>query len=150
MTAPTPSPVSSTAPSSNTAAATSPADGSVPAAGSDRTERFRRDLAEMKIREPRVGLDGILLKLGLLLLAAGIVVAIVGYTMSHSTDNPLQQRDAFTIGLIGVTISIAGAAVFLRYSLAGFLRFWLARFLFEQQRISAESDQGSETAATRR
>src|SRR6185312_10163306 len=116
------------------AAATSP--GAVPAAGSDRTEQFRRDLADMKIREPRVGMDGILLKLGLLGLVAGIVVAIVAYTMSHGTDNPLQQRDAFTIGLIGVTVSIAGAALFLRYSLAGFLRFWLARFLFEQQRIN--------------
>jgi hypothetical protein len=125
-------------PSAQTGA--TPSDGSVPAAGSDRTERFRKDLAEMKIREPRVGMDSILLKLGLVLLAAGIIVAIVAYSMSHSTDNPLQQRDAFTIGLIGVTISIAGAAVFLRYSLAGFLRFWLARFLFEQQRISAESD----------
>jgi hypothetical protein len=138
MTAPT----SSSAPSSSatdSAAATSPA--AVPAAGSDRTEQFRRDLAEMKIREPRVGLDGILLKVGLLGLVAGIVVAIIAYTMSHGTDNPLQQRDAFTIGLIGVTISIAGAALFLRYSLAGFLRFWLARFLFEQQRNN-ESDKG--------
>lgn len=139
MTAPT----SSSAPSSSasdSAAATSP--GAVPAAGSDRTEQFRRDLAEMKIREPRVGMDGILLKLGLLGLVAGIVVAIVAYTMSHGTNNPLQQRDAFTIGLIGVTVSIAGAALFLRYSLAGFLRFWLARFLFEQQRINNESDKG--------
>jgi hypothetical protein len=115
-------------------------EGSVPAAAGDRTERFRKDLAEMKIREPRVGLDSILLKLGLVGLVAGIVVAIIAYFMSHGTDNPLQQRDAFTIGLIGVTISIAGAALFLRYSLAGFLRFWLARFLFEQQRNNADVD----------
>jgi hypothetical protein len=140
MTAPTGSPVSS-APSSTTTGSAAATTGAVPAASSDRTDQFRRDLAEMKIREPRVGLDGILLKLGLLGLVAGIVVAIIAYTMSHGTDNPLQQRDAFTIGLIGVTISIAGAALFLRYSLAGFLRFWLARFLFEQQRIN-ESDKG--------
>ena len=136
MTAPTPSPVSS-APSATTTAA---GEGAVPAASSDRTERFRKDLADMKIREPRVGLDAMLLKLGLVGLVAGIVVAVIAYFMSHGTDNPLQQRDAFTIGLIGVTISIAGAALFLRYSLAGFLRFWLARFLFEQQRINADAD----------
>jgi hypothetical protein len=124
-------------PSATTTAAS---EGSVPAASSERTDRFRKDLAEMKIREPRVGLDGILLKLGLVGLVAGIVVAIIAYFMSHGTDNPLQQRDAFTIGLIGVTISIAGAALFLRYSLAGFLRFWLARFLFEQQRVNADAE----------
>ena len=137
MTAPTPSPVSPAAPASGTPAS----DVAVQASTTDRTDRFRKDLAEMKIREPRVGLDGILLKLGVAGLVAGIVVAIVAYFMSHGTDNPLQQRDAFTIGLIGVTISIVGAALFLRYSLAGFLRFWLARFLFEQQRINAESNQ---------
>jgi hypothetical protein len=133
MTAPT----SSSVPSATTTAA---GEGSVPAASGDRTQRFRQDLADMKIREPRAGLDSILLKLGLVGLVAGIVVAIIAYFMSHGTDNPLQQRDAFTIGLIGVTISIAGAALFLRYSLAGFLRFWLARFQFEQQRISADAD----------
>jgi hypothetical protein len=133
MTAPTSSPV----PTSGTAAG----DVTVQAPTTDRTDRFRKDLAEMKIREPRVGMDGILLKLGVAGLVVGIVVAIVAYFMSHGTNNPLTQRDAFTIGLIGVTISIAGAALFLRYSLAGFLRFWLARFLFEQQRIN-ESDQG--------
>ena len=136
MTAPT----SSSVPSASTTAVN---EGSVPAPAGDRTERFRQDLADMKIREPRVGLDAILLKLGLVGLVAGIVVAIIAYTMSHGTDNPLQQRDAFTIGLIGVTISIAGAALFLRYSLAGFLRFWLARFLFEQQRMSANADEST-------
>jgi hypothetical protein len=136
-----------TAPTSSSVTTSGTADNDVPvqAQSTDRTDRFRRDLAEMKIREPRVGRDGLLLKLGGLLLLAGIVVAIVAYSMSHSTSNPLQQRDAFTIGLIGVTISIAGAALFLRYSLAGFLRFWLARFLFEQQRINAESEQSDAT-----
>jgi hypothetical protein len=136
MTAPTGSQVSS-APSATTTATN---EGSVPAASGDRTERFRKDLAEMKIREPRVGLDGILLKLGLVGLVAGIVVAIIAYFMSHGTDNAWQQRDASTSGRIGGAISLAGAALFLRYSLAGFLRFWLARFLFEQQRINADAD----------
>jgi hypothetical protein len=35
--------------------------------------------------------------------------------------------DAVTIGLGAVTVTIAGSALFLRYSLTGFLRFWMAR-----------------------
>ena len=36
-----------------------------------------------------------------------------------------------TIAIIGVAVTVAGAAIFLRYSFARFLRFWLARFIFE-------------------
>jgi hypothetical protein len=35
--------------------------------------------------------------------------------------------------LIGVSITVVGAALFLRYSIAQFLRFWLARLSYEQQ-----------------
>ncbi|MGI8709542.1 MAG: hypothetical protein ACR2LA_00890 [Acidimicrobiales bacterium] len=34
---------------------------------------------------------------------------------------------------VGVALVVAGAAVFLRYSLAQFLRFWLLRLIYEQQ-----------------
>jgi hypothetical protein len=138
MTAPT-TPSQPVSASSEAGAAPAVNAAAVAGSASNRSDRFRRDLADMKIKEPRVGRDNLFLKAGLVLLAAGIVVAIVAYSMSHSTTNALQQRDAFTIGLIGVTLSIAGAAIYLRYSLAAFLRFWLARFLFEQQRTDSLS-----------
>jgi hypothetical protein len=53
--------------------------------------------------------------------------------MSHGTTNPLAQRDAITLALGGVAAAVVGAALFLRYSLAGFLRFWLARLIYEQK-----------------
>ena len=37
------------------------------------------------------------------------------------------------VGLIAVSLSIAGAALFVRYSIAQFLRFWIARLTYEQQ-----------------
>ena len=32
-----------------------------------------------------------------------------------------------------MTVSVAGAALFVRYSMAQFLRFWIARITYEQQ-----------------
>ena len=32
-----------------------------------------------------------------------------------------------------MSVAVVGAAIFLRYSLAQFLRFWLARLIYEQQ-----------------
>ena len=53
--------------------------------------------------------------------------------MSHGTSNPLSQNDALVLAIGGLTAAVVGAALFLRYSLASFLRFWLARFVYEQQ-----------------
>lgn len=60
-------------------------------------------------------------------MVAGPVLAVLAYVMSHGTTDPLAQRDAITLALGGVAVSVVGAALFLRYSLTNFLRFWLAR-----------------------
>ena len=100
---------------------------------SDRVEQFKAEIADMHIKDPAAGRDAQLLRGGAVVMLAGIVVTIVAYFMSHNTSNPLTQNDAQTIGMIGIAVSIVGAAVFLRYSLAQFLRFWLARLIYEQQ-----------------
>ena len=38
------------------------------------------------------------------------------------------------VALIGVSVSIAGMAVFLRYSLGALLRLWLARLVLDRER----------------
>src|SRR3954468_15694822 len=88
----------------------------------------------MRVRDPAVKRDRFLLILGVVLLVGGVAVAIYGYSLSHAaTNDQRQQLDAITIGLIGVALSVVGAALFLRYSIAQFLRFWLARFIYEQR-----------------
>ena len=61
----------------------------------------------------------------------GIAAGVVAYLISHRTTDSLTQGDAVTIGLGGITLAVVGSAIFLRYSLTGFLRFWLARQSFE-------------------
>src|SRR6266550_3571358 len=118
-----------------------------PVAGSGdmkRVEEFKAEIAEMRLRDPATGRDRQLLRLGVVLLVVGVVLAVVAYFMSHGTTNPLSQRDAIILALAGVTVSIAGGALFPRYSLATFLRFWLARLIYEQQtqtdRIVGQTD----------
>ncbi|MGZ6980444.1 MAG: hypothetical protein ACXVJW_20205, partial [Acidimicrobiia bacterium] len=73
------------------------------------------------------------LRIGIALMAVGLAVAIGAYFMSHGTNNPLTQNDAIVMAIGGLTAAVVGGALFLRYSIAAFLRFWLARFIFEQQ-----------------
>ena len=109
-----------------------------------RLEEFKAEIAEMRLRDPATARDRQLLRLGVVLLAVGVVLTVVAYFMSHGTTNPLSQRDAIILALAGVAVSIVGGVLFLRYSLATFLRFWLARLIDEQQaqtdRIVGQTD----------
>jgi hypothetical protein len=99
----------------------------------ERVEQFKTEIAGMNLRDPSTTRDRQLLRLGVALLVVGIAVGVYAYTLSHGTNDALQQRDAIVVGLIAVSVSIAGAALFVRYSLAQFLRFWIARLTYEQQ-----------------
>ena len=92
-----------------------------------RADRFVREIAEHKIADPAAGRPRLWLRLGAAMMVAGLALALTAYLVSHRTSSSLVQGDAVTIGLGGVTVSVVGAALFVRYSLTGFLRFWMAR-----------------------
>lgn len=98
----------------------------------DRVEQFKQEISEMKVKDPATGRDRVWLRVGVALMVVGLGVAVAAYFPSHS-GNDLEQRDAIVMALGGLAAAVVGSALFLRYSLAGFLRFWLARFVYEQQ-----------------
>jgi hypothetical protein len=99
----------------------------------DRVTEFKAEVADMRLADPAVARDRLLLKLAVALLVIGPLLGAIAYGLSHGTENALQQRDAIVIALIGVSLTVVGGAMYLRYSLAGFLRFWLARLTYEQK-----------------
>jgi hypothetical protein len=105
-----------------------------PGQQTERIEEFKREIADMRLRDPATSRDRMLLRGGVALMVIGVGFAIAGYFGSHNTTNPLSQRDYIITALIGLSLTVAGGAVFVRYSIAQFLRFWLARLSYEQQR----------------
>ena len=102
----------------------------------DRIEQFKADIADLKIADPSTTRDQLATRAGLTAMVVGIVLGVYGYTLSYGADsaNPApQQRDAIVLALIGVAVAVAGAALYLKGALAGFLRFWLVRDLHERR-----------------
>jgi type III secretory pathway component EscS len=77
------------------------------------------------------GRDSLWLWLSLIVMVVGIVVSIIGFVISHGTTSTLTQNDALTIAIVGISVTVAGGAFFVRFSFSSFMRFWLARFEFE-------------------
>ncbi len=69
---------------------------------------------------------------GLLIMVVGVVVAIVAYSTSTSMSDDRDILSAIILAVFGLTVVVAGAAVFIRYSLTEFLRFWMLRMLLQQ------------------
>jgi hypothetical protein len=100
---------------------------------SDRVEQFRAEIAAMRLKDPATERETVLLRLGVVLMVGGVVLTLVSYFASHSTKLALDQGDDTILALLGVGLTIVGGVLFLRYSLANFLRFWLARLIYEQR-----------------
>ena len=94
---------------------------------------FELFLAEMKLRDPATSRERLWLGLGVALMAIGAALALTSYLISHQTRDPGVLNDALTIGLAGITCAVLGGALFLRFSVGSFLRFWLARLIYEQK-----------------
>jgi hypothetical protein len=107
-----------------------------------RADRFARELADLKIADPASGHPRGWQRLGGVLMILGIVLGISSYLISQRTGDALTASTAITISLGGVTLSVIGSAIFLRYSLTGFLRFWMARQSFELNMLAERTLSG--------
>jgi hypothetical protein len=106
----------------------------------DRAEQFKAEIAEMKVKTGRGRSENLLQLLGVALMVAGIVIAFAAYSASLNvaatpgTNVDVLDSNSYTpLAIAGLAMSVTGGFLFLRYSLARFLRFWLLRQSYEQR-----------------
>ena len=106
----------------------------------DRADQFKADIADMKLKTGRTRSEYALLILGVVLMVAGIATALGAYSASlnvtatpQSNVDLLDSNSYTALAIAGVAITLSGGILFLRYSLARFLRFWLLRQAYEQR-----------------
>ena len=89
--------------------------------------------AEMNLKTGSPSRDKTFQALGFVMMLVGVIGAFVVYVSSGNLDDPrdVTSQVAFTVAFLALTVF--GAAIFLRYALANFLRMWLLRQLYEGQ-----------------
>ncbi len=101
---------------------------------SQRAIEFRDEIAGMQISAPVDADERRFLVAGMALVGIGIVLILAGYWGASGTPIPAKQTPyLISGGLLGLAVVVAGAALFVRYSLSRYLRFWLVRSIYEQR-----------------
>jgi hypothetical protein len=120
----------------------------------DRAEQFKAEIADMKLKTGRARAENALQILGAVLMVAGIAIALGAYSASlNVTATPgsnidiLDSNSYTPLAIAGLATSVTGGFLFLRYSLAKFLRFWLLRQVYEQ-RTAIDEAAAARDAAT--
>ena len=114
----------------------------------NRSEQFKTDIAGMRLRTGRANTERLLELLGVVLMVGGVVLALGAYLASLNVSatpgtnvDVLDSNSYAPLAITGLAISVTGGFLFLRYSLARFLRFWLLRQVYEQ-RVAIEEVTG--------
>lgn len=102
----------------------------------DRIEQFEADIAELRITDPSSRRDHLATRLGVAGMAVGIILGLYAYSLSYGAgggDPAPQQRDAIVLGLLAVSVTVVGVALYVKGAMSSFLRFWLVRDLHERR-----------------
>lgn len=100
-----------------------------------RIDEFKSEIEGLKLKGSSAEGENKLLVAGLVLVGVGVVLAIgAAIRVASYGDSAGDQRAIVAQGsLLGIVLVIAGAALFIRFSLARYMRFWLIRLTYESR-----------------
>lgn len=97
-------------------------------------DRLEHGVADLHVPEPSADAESMLLKLGLILPIIGVILILAAYWTSSGSKYVADQVPMLISGgILGLGLAVIGVGLFIRFSLARLLRFWLARMVVEQQ-----------------
>lgn len=99
----------------------------------DRRARFEADVERLALTDTGAGSDARNTRAAVAAMVAGLAIIAVTFVVSGSIDDSRDVMSAIILALFGLGVIIAGAALYLRYAMASFLRLWLLRLLAERR-----------------
>jgi hypothetical protein len=103
------------------------------AGNGNRIDQFKTEVTDLNLKTGNVGREKLLSVLGVIMMIVGSAGAFIVYASSLNLSSALDVQSQIVYAIAFLTVSVFGAALFLRYSFAAFLRMWLLRNLYEGQ-----------------
>ncbi len=99
----------------------------------ERVEQFKQEIAGMKIRTPQAEAERWMLIGGVVAMGVGMIMVVASWYGASGTTVIVDSLSYLLSALIGLGLVFVGAALFVRYSLTRYLRYWLLRVIYEEQ-----------------
>ena len=97
-------------------------------------DRLTAGVDELHVPEPSADAEARLLQVGFILPIIGVVLIVMAwYNASGSKFVSDQIPMLISGGILGLGLAMLGMGLWIRYSLARMMRFWMARLVLEQQ-----------------
>ena len=99
-----------------------------------RVDQFKQDVAALEMKTPADASERWWVIGAIVSMVLGFLFILGGYWgASGSAIVSIQIPYLLSGGLLGVGFIVIGSAIFVRYSLSRYLRFWLIREIYEQR-----------------
>jgi len=99
-----------------------------------RVEEFRDEIAGMNITTPADEAERLWLLAGMVCVGLSVVVLLWSWwQVSGLAQLNAQMPYVVSGGGLAIILAIIGAALFVRYSMTRYLRFWLVRYIYEDR-----------------
>lgn len=100
----------------------------------DRVRQFEQEVANLKVRGSSHDTERWLQIAAVVALVGGVLLVLVGGLQVSGTTNDADQRAMLaTATFVGLALTIAGTALYVRVSFGRLLRYWLVRLVHEHR-----------------
>lgn len=99
----------------------------------DRRAAFEAEISRIQVKAGPEAAERRWIRAGLAAMVLGGGTAVVAFLVSLRMADTRDVISMSILAVAGLTVVVAGAAVFLRYAMGRFLRFWLLRLIYEQR-----------------
>ena len=103
----------------------------------NRLNDFKDAVNSLNVKSGAPDRDKLYQRLGAILMISGIVLAFVAYFVAGAqnsgdlaVDN-IEHNEHIILAICGISITIVGAAMFIKFGITRFMRFWLTRKIYE-------------------